>query len=133
MWLPFLTLLILLPILVYRFVRHRAPRHRFGATGAVFGAVVSPWALGLYSWFFLSPYGVIIGFVGLALTVVHEVPGFELAVHLGVVPRGEIVSGIIHRVCVEGINAIVWALCYGLLGSLVDRFLQKKLPRTPEL
>ena len=122
MWLLLLTLLILLPLFAYWFTRHYAHGHRFWITGTMFGAVVSPWALGLYSCFFLSPFGVIPGFLGLVLVLIREPPGFELAVHFGVLPRGEIVSGITQHLIVETINAVVWSVCYGVLGYTIGRF-----------
>jgi F0F1-type ATP synthase assembly protein I len=40
---------------------------------------------------------------------------------LGLVPRGEVVSGIGH-IYVELFNGILWGVVYGSLGFLVDRF-----------
>ena len=115
-----LTFLILVPIVAYRVARRRLPRHAFGIAGAAYGAIVTPWAFGLYSWFFLSPLGVIPGFLGLALVTIHEPPGFYLAVHWGLVPRGEVVSGIVQHLIVEVINAFVWSIFYGSLGHGID-------------
>jgi len=121
-----LTFLILVPIVAYRVARRRLPRHAFGIVGAAFGVIASPWAFGLYSWFFLSPFGAIPGFLGLALVSIHEPPGFHLAVHWGLIPRGEVVSGIAQRLAVEAINAFVWSICYGSLGYGIDYVRNRK-------
>lgn len=127
-----LTFLILVPIVVYRVARRRLPRHAFGIAGVAYGAIVTPWAFGLYSWFFLSPLGVIPGFLGLALVTIHEPPGFHLAVHWGLVPRGEVVSGVAQHLIVEAINAFVWSICYGSLGHGIDYVCSRKRQAMPK-
>lgn len=126
-----LTFLILVPTVAYLVARRRIPKHAFGIAGAAFGAIVTPWAFGLYSWFFLSPLGVVPGFLGLALVSIHEPPGFHLAVHWGLIPRSEVVSGIAQRLIVETINAFVWSICYGSLGHGVDHVRNRKKQAGP--
>lgn len=116
-----LALLILLPIVGYAIARRRAPRHTFLVLGATFGAIVSPWALGLYSFYFWSPWGLVPGFIGLALMLLHGPPGFELAVSLGLISKG-VVTGASSNLVIESINAVVWAFVYGLIGSAIDKF-----------
>ena len=60
--------------------------------------------------------------LGLLLVMVHEVPGFHLAVGLGFVPAGKVVSGFAQHAIVEVLNGVVWLVCYGLLGYVIDRF-----------
>jgi len=114
-----LALLILIPAVSYLVARRRFSKYAYCITGTAFGAIVSPWALGLYSFYYLSPWGVLLGFLGLALTLTHGVPGFKLAIHLELIPRG-VVSGAASHLIIESINAVVWALIYGLIGLGID-------------
>lgn len=121
-----LALLILVPMIGYVIARRRAPRHAFVALGVTFGAVVSPWALGLYSFYFWSPWGVVLGFLGLALTLIHGPPGFVVAISLGLIPKG-VVSGSSSNLVIEFINGVVWALVYGFVGYSIDWFRGRRL------
>jgi hypothetical protein len=118
--------LIVLPVVSYLVVRHICPRRVFLFTGAIFGAIVSPWSLGLYSWFHVSSFGLIPGFFGLMMTLVHKPPGFQLAVRFGIVRGIEVSSDPIQYALVEVINGIIWAFCYGVFGCMVDYFRNKK-------
>ena len=120
-----LSLLILIPVIAYLVARRRFSEYTFCITGTLFGAVVSPWAFGLYSFYFLSPWGVVLGFLGLALGLVHGEPGFKLAVELELIPRG-VVSGVTSRVIIESINSIVWAFIYGLIGLGIDTLRRRR-------
>lgn len=121
MWIILLfPALILVPFFAYRFARRRVPRHVFGITGAAFGAIVSPFSTGLYSWFFLSPFLVLPGIMGLVLAFIHGPPGFYLGIYLGLVRGIEVASHPAQKVIIEVINAVVWGICYGLVGYMVD-------------
>jgi hypothetical protein len=115
-----LTLLIIAPALTFWYARRRRPTNTFAVSGFVFGVVVSPWALGLYSLYYLSPWGIVPGLVGLVMTLVHGEPGFVVASHLGWIPVG-VVSEFKSQAVVEAINAFVWAAVYGTLGLAIDR------------
>jgi hypothetical protein len=121
-----LTLLIGIPIFVYWVAHRRQSRNVFLATGIAFGTVVTPWSFGLYSWFFVGSLGAILGFPGLILALLHESPGFHLSIYTGLVPKGQVVDGISQRLIIETINAIVWSICYGLVGYLIDTFRSRR-------
>jgi len=121
----FLALLVAVPILAFLLARRRLPAHLYSIVGATFGAIVSPLALGLYSLYFLSPWGVIPGFLGLALTLVHGVPGFEIAVHTGLVAPA-VVTDLKSSLIIELINGLVWALIYAFIGFAIDRILSRR-------
>lgn len=126
MGLILLTLLILVPIACYWVARRRFPKYLFGIVGAAFGVVVSPWALGLYSLYHVSPWGVVPGFIGLALTLIHGVPGFKLANLLGLIPAG-VVSEFSSHLVVELLNGAFWAVVYGFVGLAIDRVRSRRL------
>jgi hypothetical protein len=123
-----MVFLILVPIAAYWLARRRFPKHVYRVVGIAFGAVFSPWAAGLYSLYFLSPWGLVPGMVGLALMLVHGVPGFELATYFGLIPP-TVVSGLRSNVVIELLNGVVWAAIYGLLGFAVDRIRLKRAGR----
>ena len=115
------TFLIIVPFIAYRMARKRSPRHIFTITGVSTGIVIAPCAFGLYSWFFVSWIGLIPGYLGLILVAIHEPPGFHLAMQMGLVPAGSVVTSIGQRLVIESLNAIVWGVVYGIVGYLIDR------------
>jgi hypothetical protein len=123
-----LSLLLLLgaiPMFSYRFARQRYPDRRFLIGGLTLGAVISPLSLGLYSLFFIPYIGLLPGMIGLALTLLHSAPGYNLALMTGIIPRGAVVEGIGH-VYLAAIDAVVWAPVYGTVGWVLDLLLLKR-------
>ena len=126
MSLLWLNLFIIVPVVAYKVARRRTPKYVYSITGASLGAVIAPISFGLYSWYFVSVVGVVPGMIGLILVMVHEVPGFYLAVNLGLVPAGKVVTGFTHYAIVEVLNGVVWLICYGALGYAIDRFRSRR-------
>jgi len=122
------VLLVLLPISVYVVARRELRGHIAALTGAAFGAVVSPWSMGLYGCYFLSPWCLVPGMAGLALMLIHGPPGFKLAVWVGLIPPG-VVSGMRSRLVIESINGVIWGTTYGALGMVIDRIRNRRLGR----
>lgn len=116
----FLVLLVFVPIVAYFVARRHWPAHLYAIVGAALGAVVSPLALGLYSFYFLSPWGLIPGFLGLVLTLIHGVPGFKVAAYTGLT-NTDVISGWASSVIIELINGLCWGLFYATVGLAVDR------------
>jgi hypothetical protein len=75
--------------------------------------------MGLYSTYFLGPFGIVTGMVGLISVMFHGAPGYYISGFLGTVPERTVVEGIGHFY-VEVANGIFWALIYGALGCAVD-------------
>lgn len=125
-----LILLCAVPVIAYFATRRRAPQRTWTISGAAFGAVVSPLALGLYSLYFLSSWGFIPGMLGLVLTLVHGWPGFRIATLSGVVSSG-VVNGTSSSLAIELINGLVWAAFYGLIGLMVDRARRRRVATHP--
>ncbi len=115
-----LNLLIVVPATAWFMSRHSAPSHKWAATGACFGLVVSPLSMGLYATFFASPLGLVTGLVGLVSLMFHGAVGYNIAVYLGFIPSRTVVSGLEQHLSMEAINAIVWGAGYGLLGWGID-------------
>lgn len=74
--------------------------HTWGATGACFGAVVSPFSTGLYATFFVSPFGLI--------------------------QSGKVVSGFQQHFYIEAVNSVAWGAIYGLTGYGIDIWLSRR-------
>jgi hypothetical protein len=105
------------PLAAWLIARKRAPSHTWAIVGAAFGFIISPFSLGLYATYFA---GILYtGLLGLASTLFHGAPGYHVALWLGVVPSGEVVSGVGH-LYVELLNGVIWAIAYGFLGATVD-------------
>jgi hypothetical protein len=121
-------LLWLLPLLTYRRVRAIAPTKVWRWTGFSFGLVVSPASLGVYGLYWaaglLSIFGfplAIVGMFGLILAVIHDGPGYSLAIVLGICEPGKVVNGAEH-LYIAVLDALVWAPVYGALGWAADRW-----------
>jgi hypothetical protein len=83
------------------------------------GAIISPASMGLYSLYYV---GGLIGFIGLfgfASTFLHSWPGYYIALAINLIPEHTVVEGV-QRFYVEGCNALVWSIVYGLLGMFMD-------------
>jgi len=121
-----LNALILAPVGAYVFARARLPNRVFFTTGVSFGIIVAPFSLGLYAWFHVSAFGLIPGLVGLFLSLIHETPGFQLAIFFGFAHGSEIASSTSKHLIVEILNGVFWSVSYGFLGYLVDIALNKR-------
>ena len=101
--------LALVPIAVYFWARRHFRQFRATATGIGFGVVAAPFSLGLYAAYFLGPWGIATGVIGLIAVMFHGAPGYYILVSLGVIPSHTVVTGISH-LYVEATNALVWGV-----------------------
>ena len=116
-----LLLLVLVPIAARVLAKKHAPLHRSAIVGASLGLVASPLSLGLYSTYFLGPFGIVTGMAGLILVLWHVTPGYYICTTLGLVPERTVVEGS-SQVVVQIANGIFWGAVYGVLGYGIDRF-----------
>ena len=115
----FLIALWALPLATFFWARRRVPRRLGVLTGVAFGAVVAPAAVGLYALYYVGPIPALLGLVGLPLAMLHEEPGYNLAIWLGVLQPRTVVEGV-QQLYVALLNGVVWATVYGLIGSFID-------------
>jgi len=113
-----LVLLVLVPIAAWLYARRFMPQFSATATGVGFGLVVSPLSMGLYATYFLGPFGIVTGMIGLVSGMFHTAPGFHIIRSLGLVPPG-VIEGVGH-LYVETANGLIWAVVYGSLGRVID-------------
>ncbi len=119
--LPWLILLIMLPIGAYFWAQKKKSESKFFITLLMLGLIISPLSLGLYSTYFLGPYGIVTGMVGLVSSMFHGAPGYHISLNLGFIPFGEVVKGA-SQILVSIVNGVFWALVYGAIGYGIDRF-----------
>jgi hypothetical protein len=120
-----LSILLLLPFAVYRFAKRVRPNRRWTAAGISFGLIIAPASLGLYGLYFVSSLGFLPGMLGLILTLVHGVPGWEIGSALGLFDSYSVVDWKENMV-IDLINGACWAVVYGALGYLIDRWREAK-------
>jgi hypothetical protein len=114
-----LIALVAVPIAAWLYARRSAPQLSASITAAALGLVISPVSMGLYATYFLSPFGIVTGMIGLASAMLHGPPGFHVARFLNLIPPGVVEGSSFFYV--EAVNALIWAAVYGALGYLIDR------------
>jgi hypothetical protein len=114
-----LSLLLLLPFVVYRLAKRAHSSRTWALTGLSFGLVISPASLGLYALYFVHPAGFLPGMLGLMSGLIHGEPGFEIITALGLRDAHTVVNEQEH-VTMEVINGLMWGIVYGALGHFLD-------------
>ncbi len=103
-----LILLIIISIVAYKWSKSHRPEYKVTILGLSFGAIVSPFSMGLYATFFISFLGLVTGMLGLAMSMFHGALGYEIAKLLDLFPSQTVTTqsdgAIIHI-----INGFVWA------------------------
>jgi hypothetical protein len=123
-----LALLLVIPSAAAYWSRRRYGRTSWSLTGAAFGCIAAPASLGLYGTFFISPWFVVTGLLGLLLTMLHGPPGYYLCIWLGFLPARTLITGSAN-IPLEVANGLIWAAVYGLVGLAVDRLRRTVGPR----
>ena len=106
--------------------------HRWTIVGTSIGLVIRPASIGLYSLYYIGPIPVLgwpamaIGLLGLALSLFHGAPGFELARHFNWLESKSVVEGLQDQAIIETINGVIWGATYGCLGALADWMLRRR-------
>ena len=122
-----LNLLWLVPIAAWYITRNQALPKQSIIRGVSFGLVISPASLGLYTLYYVDPLAAIIGMLGLALSLFHGSVGYQAAIALNLIPSHTVVKGSAH-IPIELINALFWAVIYGLIGFSYGYYKIKKNP-----
>ncbi len=123
--LPWLILLATLPIGAYLWARKNKPAQKYCITLLILGLIIAPLSLGLYSTYFLGPFGIITGMIGLVSSLFHGAPGYQISLIFGLIPFGEVAPGS-SQVLVAIVNGLFWGLVYGAIGYGIDRFRSRK-------
>jgi hypothetical protein len=116
-----LVLLLVIPILAYRWANKKKPAAKLTVLGISWGLVASPFSMGLYTAYFIPYVGLVPGMIGLVSTMLHGAPGYEISVALGFIESHTVVENGGSIICYL-IDGVFWAVVYGLLGFLGDRF-----------
>ena len=118
-------LLIIVPLIGYKWAKKYNKRKLWTITCASLGAVVSPLAYGIYGigmyLAFLQPYiGLVFIAIAGAIFFFHSAVGYKAAIILGIQTPAVVTSGM-DDIWIDLINGIVWGAIYGLIGYLIDR------------
>ncbi len=116
-----LLLLIIIPILAYKWAKYNRPDYKFTILGASFGTIAAPFSMGLYATFFIPIIGLPTGILGLIMVMFHSSPGYQTALQLGAVPAG-VVTDTNSDVIIAIINGFLWAAIYGVFGYIIDKY-----------
>jgi len=116
-----LTLLIIIPIVFYKWARSHRPDYKITILGISFGAIVAPFSMGLYATFFIPYIGFPTGMLGLIMVMFHGSPGYQIAIQLEAIPSGVVATGS-STVIIAIINCFVWGAIYGALGFFIDKY-----------
>ena len=122
-----LNLLWLVPIATWFITKNHTIPKRSMIRGISFGLVVSPASLGLYTLYYVGPIAAILGMLGLVLSLFHGSVGYQIAIALNLIPSHTVVKGSAH-IPIEIINALFWAVIYGLIGFSYGYYKNKKIP-----
>ena len=120
----YLNLLWLVPIAVWLTTREKSQLFKSTIRGVSIGLVVSPASLGLYGFYFVGPLAAILGMLGLVLSF-HSFVGYEVAISFNLIPSHTVITGT-ERLPIEIINAVFWAVVYGLLGLFIGYLKNKR-------
>ena len=94
MWTLALIGLLVIPVAARIWAKKQMPRFAATITAATFGLVVSPLSMGLYATYFLGPFGIVTGMLGL----VHDFyrPIAQCRLTAGVDEKGNSAMGVGH-------------------------------------
>lgn len=120
-----LILLIIIPIACYRWAKTRRPDYKVTILGISFGAIVAPFSMGLYATYFLHWLGLVTGMLGLILVMFHSAVGYEISLHLGLIPKG-VVTTTSSNIIIAVVNGFSWGAIYGAIGYLIDIYRKNK-------
>ena len=120
-----LVILTLVPIAAFCWARKHATSMKFTTLGITWGLVAAPVSLGLYATYFIPFVGLYPGMLGLFSVMFHGNPGYVIAIELGAVKSHTVVD-LSGHIILFAINGIVWAILYGAIGFVFDRFLPCK-------
>lgn len=118
------TVLIVIPIIIYKHAKNRYYEKLYFITGIATGLIISPFSYGLYGFYYIPYIGLIPGMIGLMLSLIIIEP-------LGMVDR-YISFNIEGQLAIHTINGIIWAIILGVIGFIID-ILRKQRKQKKEL
>ena len=117
----YLTLLWLVPLVVW-FATHKMLQiSRSIIVGVSFGLVVPYASIGLYALHFAWPVSETFGQFCFYFSFIHDLAGIRVAIILQIVDSHTPITDD-QRLLLEAVNAISWAIVYGVLGMLWGYF-----------
>ncbi len=115
----YLLLLVAVPISVYYLQMIIKGKQQWLWTGMAFGMVIAPISLALMKWVYMPGISKVVGFVGVALNIIHGPLGYFMALSVGLVDSSSVLT-VSEVVIINILNGWVWASFYGAIGYQVD-------------
>jgi hypothetical protein len=117
----YLNFLWLVPLVVWM-ATHKMPQiFRSTAVGVAFGLVVSYASVGLYALHFVWSLSETFGQFCFYFSFIHDLAGIRVAIILHLVDAHSPITDD-QRLLLEAVNAVSWAIVYGVLGMLWGYF-----------
>ena len=121
----YLNVLWFVPLVVWIATRKRSQIIRSTSVGVSFGLVVSYASVGLYAMHFAWPVSETFGQFCFYLSFIHDLAGIRVAIILQIVDAHTPITDD-QRLLLEAVNAISWAIVYGVLGMLWGYFRNRR-------
>ena len=117
----YLNLLWLVPLVVWIATHKMSQILRSIIVGISFGLVVPYASVGLYALHFVWPVSETFGQFCFYFSFIHDLAGIRVAIILQIVDAHTPITDD-QRLLLEAVNAISWAIAYGVLGMLWGYF-----------
>ena len=121
----YLNFLWLVPFVVWMATRKMPQIFRSTVVGVAFGLVVSYASVGLYALYFAWPVSQAFGQFCFYFSFIHDLAGIRVAIILQLVDAHSPITDD-QRLLLEAVNAISWAIVYGVLGMLWGYFRNRR-------
>ena len=113
----YLNLLWLVPLVVWIVTHKMSQILRSIIVGISFGLVVPYASVGLYALHFACPVSETFGQFCFYFSFIHDLAGIRVAIILQLVDAHSPITDD-QRLLIEAVNAVFWAIAYGVLGLL---------------
>jgi hypothetical protein len=101
-------------------------------TGITMGMVIAPVSLALIKFSYIPIIGKLIGIVGLVTNLIHGSVGYFGLMTVGLMEPGTVLAGS-DLMIINLVNAVIWALYYGVIGYNIDHKTTAIIPSMSKL
>lgn len=127
-----LLLLAIIPLSCFNLATTFKSKHRWMITGITMGMVIAPVSLALIKFSYIPIIGKLIGIVGLVTNLIHGSVGYFGLMTVGLMEPGTVLAGS-DLMIINLVNAVIWALYYGVIGYNIDHKTTAIIPSMSKL